>query len=95
MFSLSWGHACKIEKQLKEEVDSLLRQAELADQSTIPDGMSIPAQAQPSGLRLHDDDDRDHGSAAPHERDHDRDHLINMNMIIALARFAEHSPALS
>ena len=29
--ALSWVHACKIEKQLKDEVDSLLRQAELAD----------------------------------------------------------------
>ncbi len=50
--ALSWGHACKIEKQLKEEVDSLLRQAELADQSTIPDGMSIPAELERREKRL-------------------------------------------
>ena len=50
--ALSWGHACKLEKQLKEEVDSLLRQAEQADQSTIPDGMSIPEELERREKRL-------------------------------------------
>ena len=50
--ALSWGHACKLEKQLKAEVDSLLRQAELADQSTIPDGMSIPEELERRETRL-------------------------------------------
>ena len=31
--ALSWKHACKLEKQLKAEVDDLLRQAEEADRS--------------------------------------------------------------
>ena len=50
--ALSWGHACKLEKQLKAEVDSLLRQAELADQSTIADGMSIPEELERRETRL-------------------------------------------
>ena len=50
--ALSWGHACKLEKQLKAEVDSLLRQAELADQSTIADGMSIPEELERREIRL-------------------------------------------
>ena len=50
--ALSWGHACKLEKELKAEVDSLLRQAELADQSTIPDGMSIPEELERRETRL-------------------------------------------
>ena len=50
--ALSWGHACKIEMQLKDEVDSLLRQAELADQSTIPDGMTIPEELERREKRL-------------------------------------------
>ncbi len=50
--ALSWGHACKLEKQLKAEVDSLLRQAEQADQSAIPDGMSIPEELERREKRL-------------------------------------------
>ena len=50
--ALSWGHACKLEKQLKEEVDSLLRQAEQADQSAIPDGMIIPEELERREKRL-------------------------------------------
>jgi hypothetical protein len=37
---------------LKAEVDSLLRQAELADQSTIADGMSIPEELERRETRL-------------------------------------------
>jgi len=40
--ALSWKHACKIEAQLKAEVEELLRQAEEADRNDIPDGMDIP-----------------------------------------------------
>jgi len=39
--ALSYGHAKKIEKQLKREVQQLLRLAEEADAKDIPDGMSI------------------------------------------------------
>ena len=40
--ALSYQHAGKIEKQLKQEVADLLAKAEAADQADIPDGMSIP-----------------------------------------------------
>ncbi len=50
--ALSWGHACKLEKQLKDEVDTLLLQAEQADQSTIPDGMTIPEELARREKRL-------------------------------------------
>lgn len=39
--ALSWKYACKLEKQLKAEVDELLRQAEEADRHDFPD-MDIP-----------------------------------------------------
>ncbi|MDI6789451.1 MAG: IS1182 family transposase [Thermodesulfobacteriota bacterium] len=42
--ALSWEHACKLEKQLKAEVEELLRKAEEADKSTDSDGMSIPEE---------------------------------------------------
>ncbi|HDL53242.1 MAG TPA: IS1182 family transposase [Proteobacteria bacterium] len=42
--ALSWKHARKLEAKLKAEVKDLLRQAEEADQSDIPDGMDIPAE---------------------------------------------------
>jgi transposase len=40
--ALSYGHAGKIEAQLKAEVADLMARAEAADQSDVPDGMSIP-----------------------------------------------------
>ena len=40
--ALCYGHAKTIEKQLKREVQQLLRLAEQADGVNIPDGMSIP-----------------------------------------------------
>jgi transposase len=42
--ALSHEHACKIEAQLKAEVAELLAKAEAADQTDIPDGMSIPEE---------------------------------------------------
>ena len=42
--ALSYEHAGKIEAQLKEEVAELLAKAEAADQTDIPDGMSIPEE---------------------------------------------------
>lgn len=42
--ALSWEHACKLEEQLKAEVEELLRKAEEADKSTDSDGMSIPEE---------------------------------------------------
>ncbi len=50
--ALSYGHAKKIEKQLKREVQQLLRLAEAADAQDIPDGMSIPEELERRELRL-------------------------------------------
>ena len=44
--ALSYGHAKKIEKQLKKEVQHLLRLAERADAKDIPDGMSVPEELE-------------------------------------------------
>lgn len=40
--ALSYEHAGRIEAQLKAEVAELLAKAEAADQSAVPDGLSIP-----------------------------------------------------
>jgi transposase len=40
--ALSWGHANKIEKQLRAEVRQLLQMAEEADAADLPDGMDLP-----------------------------------------------------
>jgi transposase len=50
--ALSFGHAKKIEKQLKKEVQQLLRLAEAADGVNTPDGMSIPEELERRELRL-------------------------------------------
>lgn len=42
--ALSWEHACKLEKQLKGEIEELLRKAESADKKALPDGMRIPEE---------------------------------------------------
>jgi transposase len=42
--ALSYEHASKIEAQLKAEVAELLKKAEAADQTDIPDGMSVPEE---------------------------------------------------
>jgi len=40
--ALSHGHAEKLENQLKEEVEELMKLAEEADANAVPDGMDIP-----------------------------------------------------
>jgi transposase len=50
--ALSYGHAKKIEKQLRKEVQQLLRLAEAADGVNTPDGMSIPEELERRELRL-------------------------------------------
>jgi transposase len=50
--ALSYGHARKIEKQLKKEVQQLLRLADRADEADIPDGMSIPEELERREVRL-------------------------------------------
>ena len=42
--ALSWGHANKVEAQLREEVQTLLMLAERSDEASIPDGMDLPAE---------------------------------------------------
>ena len=42
--ALSYGHAEKIEAQLKAEVEELMALAEAADQADVPDGMSVPEE---------------------------------------------------
>jgi len=50
--ALSWEYACKIEAQLKAEVEQLMRLAEEADQADIPDGMSVPEELKRREDRL-------------------------------------------
>jgi len=50
--ALSYEHACKLETQLKAEVAELLRKAEAADKTDIPDGMSIPEELERREQRL-------------------------------------------
>jgi transposase len=50
--ALSWGHATKLEVQLKAEVAELLRLAEQADQSREPTGFSLPDELQRRQDRL-------------------------------------------
>lgn len=42
--ALSYDHAGKLETQLKEDVGELFAQAESADQSALPEGLSVPAE---------------------------------------------------
>lgn len=50
--ALSYGHAKKLEKQLKREVRQLLKLAEQADAADLPDGMSIPEELERREARL-------------------------------------------
>ncbi len=50
--ALSYGHAEKIEAHLKAEVQELLALAEAADQSSVPDGVSLPDEIKRRDDRL-------------------------------------------
>jgi transposase len=50
--ALSYGHIEKIEAQLKAEVQELLDLAEAADQSSVPDGVSLPDEMKRRKDRL-------------------------------------------
>lgn len=50
--ALSYGHAKKLERRLKREVEQLLKLAEQADAADIPDGMSIPEELERRETRL-------------------------------------------
>ena len=49
---MSYEHAGKIEAQLKAEVAELLAKAEAADQTDVPDGISIPEELAEHEARL-------------------------------------------
>jgi transposase len=42
--ALSWGHANKIEAQLRQEVQALLALAESSDRAAVSDGMDVPTE---------------------------------------------------
>jgi len=50
--ALSWGYACRLEKQLKGEIQELLRKARKADKEDLPEGMSIPDELARREARL-------------------------------------------
>lgn len=50
--ALSHGHARKLEKTLRREVQQLLKLAERADAGEVPDGMSIPEELERREVRL-------------------------------------------
>jgi transposase len=50
--ALSYGHAEKIESQLKAEVQELMKLAEAADQSSLPDGVQLPEEIKRRKDRL-------------------------------------------
>ncbi len=50
--AVSWKHACKLEKQLKTEIEELLRKAKKADKEELPEGMRIPEELARRASRL-------------------------------------------
>ena len=50
--ALSYGHAEKIEAQLKAEVQQMLALAEAADQASLPEGLDLPAEIERREDRL-------------------------------------------
>ncbi|MCA8917354.1 MAG: IS1182 family transposase [Planctomycetes bacterium] len=50
--ALSYGHAEKIEAQLKAEVQELMKLADAADQSSLPDGVKLPDEIRRREDRL-------------------------------------------
>lgn len=50
--ALSYAHATKLERRIKNEIERLLRMAEKADVADLPDGMDIPAELARRESRL-------------------------------------------
>ncbi len=50
--ALSYGHATKLERRIKNEIERLLRMAEKADVADVPDGMDVPAELARREMRL-------------------------------------------
>jgi transposase len=50
--ALSYQHACKLEEQIKAQVEELLSLAEAADQADLPDDLSLPKELARRETRL-------------------------------------------
>ena len=50
--ALSYQYACKLEEQIKEQIEELLSLAESADRADIPDGLSLPEELSRREKRL-------------------------------------------
>ena len=50
--AISYSHATKLERRIKNEIERLLRMAEKADVENIPDGMDVPAELARRETRL-------------------------------------------
>lgn len=50
--AMSYEHATKLERRIKNEIERLLRMAEKADQTDVPDGMEIPQELARREARL-------------------------------------------
>jgi transposase len=50
--ALSFAHATKLERRIKNEINRLLRMAEKADVGDVPDGMDVPAELARREIRL-------------------------------------------
>lgn len=50
--ALSYAHATKLERRIKNEIERLLRMAEKADVQDLPDGMSVPEELARRETRL-------------------------------------------
>lgn len=50
--ALSYEHACKLEETLKKEVEELLKKAEAADNTPLPDGLDIPEEISRRSQRI-------------------------------------------
>ena len=50
--AMSYKYACELEKKLTREIESLMKLAEAADSSDIPDGMNLPEELTRREIRL-------------------------------------------
>lgn len=50
--AMSYEHATKLERRIKNEIERLLRMAEKADQADLPDGMDVPQELARRETRL-------------------------------------------
>jgi hypothetical protein len=50
--ALSWDYANQLEAQLKQEIDTLMKLAEAADNTLLPEDMNVPKELQRRQDRL-------------------------------------------